>query len=490
MVRRQPTAGQRVASPCERARWYRVGVAIVRFGVFELDDEAGELRRQGRLIRLTGQPLAALKRLVASPGRIVTRDELRRHIWGDSRFVDFDRNLNFTIAAVRDALGDSARNPRFIETIPRRGYRFIADVARVAEARGDAAATSGARAAHRLPLAIAAIIVALIQTPAPQGAHTRTTAAADALSAFEQGQTEASEGLDGRRRSVYRFREAARLDPRFAEAHYALADIYLDLARQRLLPAAAALTEARDAALRAVALEEVADTRRVLGDVRLLRDWDWNGARRELARSIEMAPASDMALTEYARFLSAAGEHARAIDTIDRAETLSPICDLVLWESALIRYRAHRGAEAIQKIRLAEEFGPPGGADAADWHVRLAWLTFLVRVDERAWDLAAAAASEIAGVPTEASEAAVRLFARHAADREARLARTADGPVRTATLYAVAGDANASLMWLERALDARDPALPFGLRNPAFDGLRGSTRFVRIALAIRFPGSA
>src|SRR4029079_9914239 len=105
-----------------------VGMPLVRFGAFELDEDAKELRKQGRLVRLSGQPLQALQLLVSRPGAIVSRDELRRHIWGDERFVDFDRSLNFCIATVRHALGDSATSPRFIETVPRRGYRFVADV--------------------------------------------------------------------------------------------------------------------------------------------------------------------------------------------------------------------------------------------------------------------------------------------------------------------------------------------------------------------------
>src|SRR5215510_6303565 len=103
-------------------------MAVRRFATFELDDEHGELRRQGRRIHLAAQPLKVLALLTSRAGEVVTRDELRRHVWGDDTFVDFDRSLNFLVAEIRSALRDDARSARFIETVPKRGYRFIADV--------------------------------------------------------------------------------------------------------------------------------------------------------------------------------------------------------------------------------------------------------------------------------------------------------------------------------------------------------------------------
>ena len=100
----------------------------IRFGLFELDSASGDLRREGRLVRLQPQPARVLALLASRPGEVVTREELRRQIWSDGTFVDFERGLNFCIAQIRSALQDSADSPRFIETLPRRGYRFIAPV--------------------------------------------------------------------------------------------------------------------------------------------------------------------------------------------------------------------------------------------------------------------------------------------------------------------------------------------------------------------------
>jgi DNA-binding winged helix-turn-helix (wHTH) protein/tetratricopeptide (TPR) repeat protein len=103
-------------------------VRSASFGSFEVDFRAGELSKQGRRIRLQDQPLHVLSALLEHPGQVVTREELRQRLWPGDTFVDFDHGLNNAINRLRDVLGDSAETPTYIETIPRRGYRFIAPV--------------------------------------------------------------------------------------------------------------------------------------------------------------------------------------------------------------------------------------------------------------------------------------------------------------------------------------------------------------------------
>jgi len=108
--------------------------SIFRFGLFELDSGTGELRKDGKLRpRVQGQPLEVLLHLLSRPGDVVTREELRLQLWPADTFVDYDHSLNTAVNKLRDALSDSADNPRFIQTIPRRGYRFIASVEVVAD---------------------------------------------------------------------------------------------------------------------------------------------------------------------------------------------------------------------------------------------------------------------------------------------------------------------------------------------------------------------
>src|SRR5215813_14320009 len=104
------------------------GSQVFRFGTFELDVRAGEIRKQGVRIKLPEQPLRILELLVKSSGQLVTREELRHNLWPTNTLVDFDHGLNRAINKLREALDDSAECPRLIETISKRGYRFIADL--------------------------------------------------------------------------------------------------------------------------------------------------------------------------------------------------------------------------------------------------------------------------------------------------------------------------------------------------------------------------
>ena len=134
-----------------------------RFGLFEFDSATGELRREGALVRLQAQPAQVLRALLEHADRIVSREELRQTVWHDDTFVDFERGLNFCVAQIRAALNDNAGEPRFIRTIPKRGYQFIAPVSRVVEEVEQSAAT--ATPTHRrrfIPVLAASCALVLI----------------------------------------------------------------------------------------------------------------------------------------------------------------------------------------------------------------------------------------------------------------------------------------------------------------------------------------
>ena len=99
---------------------------VVRFGVYEVDLRTGELRKHGLKLRLQEKAFQILEALLERPGELVTREDLRQRLWSSNTFVDFDGSLNAAINKLRETLGNSAENPRFVETLPRRGYRFIA----------------------------------------------------------------------------------------------------------------------------------------------------------------------------------------------------------------------------------------------------------------------------------------------------------------------------------------------------------------------------
>jgi cholera toxin transcriptional activator len=131
---------------------------VFRFGAFEADLRSRELRKQGRQLRVQDQPFAVLAMLLERAGTVVTREELRERLWPSDTFVDFDHSLNTAVNKLREVLGDSASKPRFIETLARRGYRFVADVQ--TDGQGDpapalvgATISSVADAEHDLPKA-------------------------------------------------------------------------------------------------------------------------------------------------------------------------------------------------------------------------------------------------------------------------------------------------------------------------------------------------
>src|SRR5215831_10423356 len=162
---------------------------IARFGVFELDFSTGELRKSGVRLRLQGQPIQVLTLLLEQAKNVVTREELRQKLWASDTFVDFDHSLNTAINKVREALGDSAASPRFVETLARRGYRFIAPVqipapisaepamaVQTAQANGaaaDAGAITSAPASRPGPAPAAAPLHPEIEVPIPRRGLTR-----------------------------------------------------------------------------------------------------------------------------------------------------------------------------------------------------------------------------------------------------------------------------------------------------------------------------
>lgn len=140
---------------------------VARFGLFELDLQTGELRKKGLRVALQEQPFQVLARLVSRPGELVTRDELRSALWADAVFVDFDHGLNKAVAKIRQALGDLADSPRFVETLERRGYRFIAPV----ELGPPIGTGPSTRATDPLPSPIVRVVIDDRSIPLASGVH-------------------------------------------------------------------------------------------------------------------------------------------------------------------------------------------------------------------------------------------------------------------------------------------------------------------------------
>lgn len=153
---------RRFEKPQPMATAPSAGNPILRFGVFELDTQTGELRKSGRTIRLRPQAAKVLAVLASRPDRLVTREELKEQIWGQDTFVDFEHGLNLCIQQIRATLDDNADVPRYIETLPRRGYRFIAPVQDSTQAARTAPVPLASRRFTRQRVALVAAIVLVI----------------------------------------------------------------------------------------------------------------------------------------------------------------------------------------------------------------------------------------------------------------------------------------------------------------------------------------
>jgi TolB-like protein/DNA-binding winged helix-turn-helix (wHTH) protein len=136
--------------------------AILRFGAFELDLQKNELRRAGVLLKLSPQQFQVLRLLAENSGQVLAREEIQREVWGADTFVDFDRNLNVCVAQIRSTLNDDADAPRFIQTVPKRGYKFIAPVERVATALPDDPPSRPSPRPNWLWFAVAAAILGIL----------------------------------------------------------------------------------------------------------------------------------------------------------------------------------------------------------------------------------------------------------------------------------------------------------------------------------------
>lgn len=467
----------------------------LRFGTFELDTEARELRRSGLRVRLQPQPFKVLETLASRPGEVVDREELRRLLWGDGTFVAFEPALNFCVSRVRLALGDDARSPRFVETVPRRGYRFLASVQ-----RSDAVAPKEAsprpagrsrRVAAGLVAACLGIFAATLLQPSGGRIPLATAGTRDAAALRAYDRARALCGREGWRESIGLYSEAVRRDPGFAPAFAGMAESYLALAEHGGLDPDQALPAAREAALAALGLEDRADARRLLGVVRLGYEWDWAAAERELRHALALDPAARATQVAFARYLSARGRHADAVAVMRRAEARAPDDGDVIAEAAACYYRARRFEDAARALRrLPEERG-------LDAHHRL----FLVyrrlgrpaeAIDEAGEVMRRAGVAEprIAALWRLRPGAAARGYLKGAlAVRTRNAEEELETPDALALLHAAVGDREGALLRLDQAAAGRYPSLPTTLMDPDLDFLRQDPRFVELARRVGSPAA-
>jgi DNA-binding winged helix-turn-helix (wHTH) protein/tetratricopeptide (TPR) repeat protein len=467
----------------------------------DLDRSSREIVVDGRRTRLAEKPFRVLDALMETPGRVVTRDALRRLLWSDDTFVDFDNNLNSAVATLRQVLGDSARSPRFIETLPRVGYRLIVSPAETMAVTARAAARDRPPMARTAP-AIAALligavtigIVAVGRVPPRSADVSRIEAAqvAFARGRFLRGQVTNGllpvAALDTARQA---FRDAAAADPAFAAALAEDADTLVEMAFAGHTGMREALTKARGVAAEARAVDPVNPAaHRVMATADLFLDWDLAGAEARLRYAMRLDPSDARTAIALATALSARGRHASAIAAARRAVALDPESYFARADLAFFYLAAGRAADAARSSREVLEAAPafaPAlryGALAAERLGRLddartLVLRLMTASGASAGDLSRLADLEAGAVLAEWRRGELARAETQAGGRDDAFALT------LALRHASLGHTSEALDLLERAAARRDPMFVFVPAFPELAELRGASRFERLVRQVR-----
>jgi DNA-binding winged helix-turn-helix (wHTH) protein/Tfp pilus assembly protein PilF len=383
---------------------------VLRFGVFQINLAARELRKHGVRVRLPGQPFSILSLLLEKPGEVVTREEMRQRLWAADTFVDFEHGLNSAIKKLRAALGDSPDNSRYVETIPRLGYRFIAPVAQVSTAVPsdvpvNADFVEPAVTAERAPkqefpnpfglprprFRAALVILAIVATgvyftwsrlhgaarakdkvaggpesskPVSQPLSSAKSVAAHELYLkgiyFWNKRTVA-----GFEQAIGYFQQATTADPNNAPAFAGLANSYTLLSAYSSASSTLYIPQARAAAKRALELDEhLAEAHAAMALLVQNHDWDWKTSEKEYRRAIELDPNYATAHQWYAEHLMWQGRFAEALKESERAQQLDPLSLIIATDYGAILYFSRQYDRAIEQFQSVLRKDPSFGRAA------------------------------------------------------------------------------------------------------------------------------
>jgi len=524
---------------------------VFRFGSFELDTRARELRRDGRRIRLQRQPFQVLAILVENAGAVVTRDELRAQIWPATVYVDFDHGLNNAVNRIRHALGDIGGEADVIETVPRVGYRFVCPVA-ILVPRG-LADTAGPRpsASAAVPaslgspppsslaiatsapmvrrLAAVAVVLALtigVVVPSARnlagfhgtndnhykemnssGERTDGSAAVDpaAYDAYMQArrlwnQRSSKSVVE----SIAYYQRAIELDPAFAPAYVGLAMAFVSAGGNTLtqsVDAAEVRGPALAAARRALEIDETrGDAHAVLAQV-LERLYPWSAEtdiliEQAYRRAIDLSPEDAEARLWYGNYLSVHGRSDDAIEQYRAALRLDPSSPNIGSRLGAALVDAGRTDEGLARLEETVEQHPR----QFNARIRLAWAyASLRRLEEAKQQFDAAETISPENVPARVGIAFVT--ARSGDAESARdmldallpeIDRVGD-PYLAAIVFVALGDRDNAIAWLGRAAENSRTlrrASAYGIQSPLYDWLRDDPRFVELQRRIEIVTTA
>ena len=509
--------------------------ALVRFGVFEADLRAGELRRNGAKVRIQELPFRALTLLLSRPGVVITREEFRQALWPPDVFVDFEQGISTAMMRLRDALGDSADNPIFIQTIERRGYRWIGPIQAPAESPVQAAMRGPIQAPIHPPFGPQETPVAeapakelagraAVGVPAGQAVSWRKLVLVFPVLAllgamwmfrgdFRSARANAKPGatavrprpaanpeaqelyLKGRfywnkrtpeslNQAVDAFTQAIVHDPNYSDAYVGLADCYNLLSEFSAMPPSEAFTRSYAAAKKAVELDpQSSEAHASLAFATFWGMWDAEDAEKEFRRAIELDPNNGKAHHWFATFLHARNRHAEAVEEIDIAQNLDPHSSSVLADRGELLYSAGQREEGVALLKQLEAAEPNFVSPHRYLH-----LIYFERKDFPNYvaELKAEALLTHNQARLAEAEAAAKglaeggergMLVSELKEQKAQYERGGLSPYFVAQSEALLGNSNETLKYLKACVESHDELVLEIYRDPIFFSLHGNAEF-------------
>jgi DNA-binding winged helix-turn-helix (wHTH) protein/Tfp pilus assembly protein PilF len=452
------------------------GNASACFGAFTLDAANRELRKSGEPVTIQGKPLELLIVLVERSGSIVSREELCRNLWGNFS-GDLDDNLNHAVKKLREALEDSADQPRFIQTVPRRGYRFLAPVLTL---RGETASPpvtpNWQPRLNRMGAIGCAVLIVALGAWRTAAIRPELSNAQEAEQAYRNGlRLMRQRNLPGAIKAVEEFQRALQLQPASPRVLAGLAEV-----SSTIRPSTASVEMAE----RAVTLDpHCGECQAVLGFLRFTQQWRWTDAENHLRNAMRLQPHDGQTIHWYAQLQVIRGKPAKALELIDEALRRDP----ELWNLYVLRagalYVMRNYAAAVEATEKALALNLIA---AWDWRSRAFFQLGVHREGVRAlmMNLGAWTSNSPERVSQRTSEM-VAMFdeAGLKGTLGSLLEETRDGGARPVHAFnramwqSLLGDDQAALSELEIGLAGSSFDMIYVAQEPAFHRLRGQARF-------------